>query len=131
MILSASAVEVYLGTPFNASLLIITVLMIFCDHLNSKYLALCGLLAPHCIPHTATPSSCKIRRGCFPETVAGTTNSSPTQRITMESLPQVMVRLCLLLSGDVELNPGPLDQGSFTHTSKGCVLIHVHAKAII
>ena len=36
------------------------------------------------------------------------------------SLPsQLVIALCLIMSGDVELNPGPLDQGGSTEVTIG------------
>ena len=119
VILSASALQVCVGTSFSASMLIITMLMIY---LVSKYLTMCGLSVPCGIPCDATPSSCKIRRGYFSRILTDTTNYLPSQRMPIKSLPEVVGWLRLFLSGDVELNPGPLDQGSFTCTSRGCML---------
>lgn len=99
MLLLASTLQVYVEAPFDVSLLITTLLMIFYDCLNSNCLRRYELSAPDCVPHTGGPSSAKT--GCGP------IKFSPTQ-----GLSRVVVRLRLLLSGDVELNPGPLDQGN-------------------
>ena len=93
----------------------VTVLVLWLFHIRSKSLR---KLNTH-YPVATHGSSCAVALSCHKagrvSGIMATTSVQEMEKITcvlqMMAFLLMVVRLRLIMSGDVELNPGPLDQG--------------------
>ena len=98
----------------------VAVLVLWLFRIRSKSLKKLNIhypVATHCSSCAVAPSCHKA--GCFSKIRATTSLPSVQEMEKMVCVLQMMafllmvVRLRLIMSGDVELNPGPLDQGEY------------------